>query len=161
MSDADDLDQLYKKFRCVLKFIKTNTFDHLKLKYGTELLTDSIIIFETWEKIRNSSKIVELNLAKIALFDIKQRNYIKNAVKYSEYMKIIDFSKNSINDGDDLEIVHSNSGWNLDHVQLNADPDLLLAGLSSRLDSLASILPIIKSIKKLFIDTLILHFFSC
>jgi len=151
MSDADDPDQLCKKFRCILKFIKTNTFDHLKSKYGTKLLIKSKKIFENWEKIRNSSKIVQLNLDKIALSDEEHIENIKIVVKYSEYMKFIDFSKNSINDGDDLETVHSDSGWNLDHIQLDADPDLLLAGLSSRLDSLASILPIIKSKKNYYL----------
>lgn len=60
-------------------------------------------------KIRHSSKIVQLNLDKVTLSDDDHIENMKFAVDFSDDMKFIDFSKNSIHDGDDLESVQSDS----------------------------------------------------
>ena len=120
MSANDDPDELYKKFRCALKFVITNSFDHLKLKYNIESFhSRRKRIGDIWSRLRDSSKIIIQHLENINLSDQNQKENMETIVESAEFLKFIDLSINSINDGDDLESSLENSGWNLDKVQLD------------------------------------------
>ena len=101
----NEMDELYKKFRCALKFVITNSFDHLKLKYNIESFRESRckMIGDIWSSLRDSSQIVIQHLGNINFSDQNQKENMETVVESAEFLKFIDFSINSINDDNDLE----------------------------------------------------------
>jgi hypothetical protein len=116
----NDNQVLYKKFRCVLKFIKANTFKHLILKYDIESFDESGYkqIGDIWGNIREGSKIVIQNLGVVKLSDQNHKENVETILEDAELLNFIDFSTNSIEDGDDLETLFGDSGWNLNKTFL-------------------------------------------
>lgn len=98
--------ELFRRFRCVLKFIKVTSFESLEKKHKSALGSvdegTRTSLKTTWNNLKVSSKIVGDNFAKIDVNDRFEVCIIENLIKSAISLKFVEFEES--NTGEDVSV---------------------------------------------------------
>lgn len=119
-------DELMRKFRCVLMFIKMNRFENIAMKYKYALQSSLVNkkgrIMNKWDELKKSSKEVFENFPKIDINNAFIFDILESIVHSAKILKFVDLDDRNLQ-CEYEEILNSveNSGWSLGKVSIDLE----------------------------------------
>lgn len=142
-----EADELMRRFRSVLKFVKMNDFDHFAMKYKLSFQSlpedTKNRIRNSWDELKMSSKQVIENLPILNDNIPIYAAIMRSAVNSAETLKFFDFRSGDFDD--EIQNSSENSGWSLGEVSIEfVTLKQVISDLSSDIRYLSTKLPRMK-----------------